>query len=79
MNRPKNGFGVPLGKWLRNDLIDEIYSYSGKDFLEKQGLFRYEGVNSLINQVKKSDRRPYPKVLWAYYVFQRWYVENEKG
>lgn len=79
MNRPKNGFGVPLGKWLRNDLIDEIYSYSGKDFLDKQGLFRYEGVNSLINQVKKSDRRPYPKVLWAYYVFQRWYVENEKG
>lgn len=65
----KNGFGVPLGKWLRNDLIDEIYSYSGKDFLDKQGIFRYEGVDSLINQVKKSDRRPYPKVLWAYYVF----------
>lgn len=78
MNRPKNGFGVPLGKWLRNDLIDEIYSYSGKDFLDKQGIFRYEGVDALINQVKKSDRRPYPKVLWAYYVFQRWYVENEK-
>lgn len=76
MDRPKNGFGVPLGKWLRTFLLEEIQSLSTKEFLAEQGLFRYEGIQKLIAKVKISDTKPYPKVLWAYYIFQKWYIEN---
>lgn len=79
MDRPKNGFGVPLGKWLRTFLKDEINRVSQKDYLDKQGIFNYEAVQELISKVDKSDKKPYPKILWAFYVFQMWfarYIEN---
>lgn len=75
MDRPKNGFGVPLGKWLRTFLLQDICELSKMDFLVRQGLFRYEAVQKLIDTVRKSDRKPYTKVLWAYYIFQKWYVD----
>lgn len=75
MDRPKNGFGVPLGKWLRTHLREEVEAVSEKKYIEDQGIFRYEVVRELIERVDKSDRKPYPKILWAYYVFQLWYKE----
>ena len=62
MDRPKNGFGVPLGKWLRTFLKDEINRVSQKDYLDKQGIFNYEAVQELISKVDKSDKKPYPKM-----------------
>lgn len=56
MDRPKNGFGVPLGKWLRTFLKDEINRVSQKDYLDKQGIFNYEAVQELISKVDKSDK-----------------------
>jgi asparagine synthase (glutamine-hydrolysing) len=76
MDRPKNGFGVPLGKWLRTYLKDEIARVSRKEYIEKQGIFCYDVIKELIDKVEKSDKKPYPKILWAYYIFQLWYTEN---
>jgi len=73
MDRPKKGFGVPLGKWIRTYLKKEIAAVSERNFIEKQGIFNYEVVWKLIEKVNKSDQKPYPKVLWAYFVFQIWY------
>lgn len=73
MDRPKNGFGVPLGKWLRTYLKKEIIDVSQRAFIEKQGIFNYEAIWKLIEKVNRSDQKPYPKVLWAYYIFQLWY------
>jgi asparagine synthase (glutamine-hydrolysing) len=76
LDRPKNGFGVPLGKWLRSYLREELQRVSEKDYIEKQGLFCYDVIQELIAKVERSDRKPYPKILWAYYIFQLWYAEN---
>lgn len=76
MDRPKNGFGVPLGKWLRTYLKEEVARVSEKAFIEKQGIFCYDAIRELIEIVDHSDKKPYPKLLWAYYVFQLWYMEN---
>lgn len=75
MDRPKNGFGVPLGKWLRTYLKEEIARVSEKSFIEKQGFFDYDVIQELIKKVEKSDKKPYPKILWAYYIFQLWYMK----
>lgn len=73
MDRSKNGFGVPLGRWLRTYFKKEVEGVSERDFIKKQGIFDYEQIYALIEKVNKSDRKPYPKVLWAYFVFQMWY------
>lgn len=76
LDRPKNGFGVPLGKWLRTYLKDEVQRVSQKSYIEKQGIFDYNVIMELVEKVEKSDKKPYPKILWAYYIFQLWYAKN---
>lgn len=73
VKRPKKGFGVPLGNWLRTSLKERILYYADENKLKKQGIFRYETVLQLISLVDKSDRKPYPKLLWSFLVFQMWY------
>lgn len=43
--------------------------------IEKQNIFEYERIQNLIDIVDKTDKKPYPKLLWAFYVFQLWYEE----
>ena len=50
--RSKVGFGMPLRKWIRNDLdnwINEILSYEN---INKRGIFNPEAVHNLIKANK---------------------------
>ena len=73
LNRPKKGFGVPLRKWLRNVLQDEIKHYSDPVILKKQDIFEPQAVQALIEKQKNSDKIMYSSMLWSFYVFQLWY------
>lgn len=75
LSGPKRGFGVPLAKWLRGPLKDEIRQYSGADFLKKQGLFDPEGVQNLIQTQEHENKIIYSSILWSFYMFQRWWEE----
>ena len=75
LSGPKRGFGVPLAKWLRGPLKDEIKQYSDAEFLKKQGLFDSEGVHNLIKTQEHDNKIIYSSVLWSFYVFQRWWAE----
>ena len=73
LDRPKKGFGVPLRKWLRNVLQDEIKHYADPAILKKQDIFNPEAVQALIEKQKHSDKIMYSSMLWSFYVFQLWY------
>lgn len=73
LTQKKKGFGVPLRKWLRTTLKSEIRRYTDKDFLRKQSIFDYHGIQELVTMQEKSDKIMYSSVLWSFYVFQRWY------
>lgn len=73
LDRPKKGFGVPLRKWLRTVLKDEIAHYADKAILKRQGIFVPEAVWELIAHQEKSDKIMYSSMLWSFYVFQKWY------
>ena len=75
LSGPKKGFGVPLKKWLRGSLKDEVSRYSDENFLRQQGIFDANGVKNLINNQEKSDNILYSSMLWSYYMFQRWWVQ----
>ncbi len=73
LNRPKKGFGVPLRKWLRTVLREEIAHYADERILKRQDIFDANAVQELITNQQKSDKIMYSSMLWSFYVFQKWY------
>ncbi len=80
MDRPKKGFGVPIERWLRNELKEELLEYTDSDFLIKQGIFEPSETQKFISLfVKNGDAgkntgKNYAKFVWAYFAFQQWYI-----
>ena len=79
LDRPKVGFGVPLDKWLRGPLKEQLLDYSERDFLAKQGIFDADYVSDMIRSyLVTGDGGPatganYSKLSWSFFVFQQWY------
>ena len=70
--RPKWGFEMPIGVWLRNELKFLIDEYLDEDHIKKQGLFNFEIVDGLINS-HISGRQDTSWHLWNLIVFQHWH------
>jgi asparagine synthase (glutamine-hydrolysing) len=75
LDRPKQGFGVPLADWMRTKLHDRLIRYADEGTLEKQGIFNADKIHEFIYCLEKSDKSLYNSVLWSFYVFQMWYQE----
>lgn len=79
LDRPKVGFGVPLDKWLRGPLKEQLLDYSEKSYLEKQGIFDGEYVSGMIRDyIRTGDGGPatganYSKLSWSFFIFEQWY------
>ena len=79
LDRPKVGFGVPLDKWLRGPLKEQLMDLSSVSFLSGQGVFDAELTNCFVEDyLKNGDKgratgENYSKVIWPYFVFQQWY------
>lgn len=84
MDRPKQGFEVPRERWLRNELKEELLSYTDSEFLKRQGIFEIDETQKLISLfLEKGDGgkdtgRNYAGIIWAYFIFQQWYKAYEK-
>lgn len=70
--RPKAGFEIPLGRWLRNDLKFLIKKYLAEDRIRQQDIFEYNIINSLIRD-HLDHRTDTSWMLWNLIVFQNWY------
>lgn len=66
----KRGFTIPKKKWLKNNLYEDLQRLSAKDYIEKQKIFNYDAVRSLIERI---DDKKIAQILWDYYMFQLWY------
>lgn len=80
MERPKMGFSVPIGEWLRGRMREELLSYSRRGFLQKQGIFSPNETEAIIDQwlgikTKAPRGRNYKEIMWAFYMFQKWYLK----
>ncbi len=79
LDRPKVGFGVPLDKWLRGPLREQLLGYSSYEFLKRQDIFDAQYVSDMVGQyIKTGDAGPatganYSKLTWSFFVFQQWY------
>lgn len=72
LSRRKQGFGSPMGAWLRNDLKGYVASALSRKRLARHGLFRFEAVQDLI-QAHLSRKGSYDRQIFAILMFQKWY------
>jgi asparagine synthase (glutamine-hydrolysing) len=83
LDRPKTGFSIPLDKWLRGALKEQLMEWTNYDYLIKQGIFEPNNTIEFINTyMKKGDigkwsGQNFSKIVWTYFVFQQWYHTYE--
>jgi asparagine synthase (glutamine-hydrolysing) len=72
IKRPKKGFGIPVGKWLKNEFKPVVNELLNESFIKRQGLFEWSYVKALLDdhELNFADRR---KELWTLLTFQWWW------
>ncbi len=74
-DRPKWGFGVPLGKWLIGDLSWLIDTYLQKDVVEETGFVRFSKVAIYISRFRNGESYLYNRI-WALILLHWWCKSN---
>jgi asparagine synthase (glutamine-hydrolysing) len=69
--RPKMGFGVPIDRWFRGELKDELRAVLLDPVALGRGWFRPEEVTRLIDEHADS-RRDHAYKLWALLMLELW-------
>lgn len=72
LNKPKSGFGVPVGEWFKKDLNSLLMETLSKNKIETQGLFSYNYISGLIED-HISERNDFTPQIWSLLVFELWY------
>ena len=72
IDRPKMGFGIPIGTWLQKDLKHFVDDYFDETFITKQNIF----VNEEVQKMKRSfyqGKLERSEKIWFLLMFQMWY------
>jgi asparagine synthase (glutamine-hydrolysing) len=70
--RPKWGFEMPVSRWLKTDLHYLIETHLSRVRIEKQGIFHYPVIESLVESLMH-DRMDTSWQIWNLIAFQAWY------
>lgn len=76
VDRPKKGFSVPLGAWLRGPLQDWANALLDPALLRHQGLFHAEAITRKW-QEHQSGKRDWSTHLWSILMTQAWLETNK--
>ena len=77
IERPKMGFGVPIEKWLREDMRPWAEDLLSQDRLKREGFFDAAAVGRIWRE-HLSRERNWHYYLWDILMFQLWLEEANK-
>jgi len=77
VGRKKQGFGLPISTWLRNELKAFVLGSFARKKIEGQGILNYAGIQQILNEFYRGKKENYIKVwnllnlqIWV----DRWYL-----
>jgi asparagine synthase (glutamine-hydrolysing) len=76
VERPKQGFMMPLRRWLAGELRTDIAEALGPAGLQRRGLIRPEAIARLLEE-HGSGRKNHAMRLWVLLVLERWFARYE--
>ena len=74
VERPKMGFSIPIGDWLRGPLREWSQDLLSSEQLKKHDFFKSDIVQTYLNEHMKGHRNHQYK-LWVLLMFQSWYLK----
>ena len=74
--RPKSGFAIPIGEWLRGPLREWAEDLLSKDFIEEQGILNFEPIQKVWKE-HLSGKHDWTPKIWGVLMFQAWYKEYQ--
>jgi len=77
IERPKQGFSIPLGEWLRGPLRDWAENLLDPVRLKQEGFLRYEPIHKKWTE-HLSGKRNWEHQLWSVLMFQAWLESQQK-
>jgi asparagine synthase (glutamine-hydrolysing) len=72
LNRPKMGFGVPVGKWFRGTLETFLRETLLSEKSLRRGIFKPDAMKQLIDQHTRSEK-DYSHQLWTLLMLELWF------
>ncbi|MDD4910408.1 MAG: asparagine synthase (glutamine-hydrolyzing) [Candidatus Omnitrophica bacterium] len=71
INRGKKGFGIPVARWIHNELRQIICDFLSEDRIKNAGLFNYSYIKQMLKEhfERRKDNR---KLIWALFMFELW-------
>jgi len=72
LDRPKQGFALPLRHWMRNELKDLIMSVLLDSSTLQRGYFNPQGVRRLLDEHCQG-RRDHSARIWRFLMFELWH------
>ena len=74
IDRPKAGFSIPIGSWMRKPLLDWSENLLSKQNIEKSGLLNFKNVNKIWEDHKKGIDNS--NLIWSILSFQQWLLKR---
>ncbi|UJH91325.1 asparagine synthase (glutamine-hydrolyzing) [Antarcticibacterium sp. 1MA-6-2] len=75
LDKSKQGFGVPVGDWLRGHLSSELKSYIEPEFIKFQNIFQLVKISDMVNN-HLSGKEDNTFRVWTFFCFQKWYKQT---
>lgn len=68
----KIGFGVPVSYWFQNEMKEDLLETLDRTVIARQGLLNPDYVDFLVEE-HLTGRKNNGGILWALYIFEKWY------
>ena len=74
MERPKQGFAIPIAEWMWNELKEHVNHFISQEKITQQGFFNWSTIEKLKRNFY-AGKKELDFKMWYLLMFQMWYEE----